>query len=178
MGVNCRILLPAAVRIDDVADVMAALAGFAMQKRHFSNSDGGWSAGLPYGDPRLRVESAENLVECARIHLTAPDGEKLVDGETGHYCLYHFEGSGKGERLLMPRSTPFWIAMGRGLVDFFGGTLDYSDCDAVDVDYKRPARKDIHVEDGDEWSAFQERKLAVKPITKADLAQWKEVAAY
>ena len=53
---------------------------------------------------------------------------------------------------MSPPSTAFWIAIGKGLVDFFGGKLDYNDCDEKDVDYRKPARKDIHAEDGDEWA--------------------------
>lgn len=47
MGVDTKIILPAAARIDDVADVIAALAGFQMEKCYFNTKreDDGWSAG-------------------------------------------------------------------------------------------------------------------------------------
>lgn len=181
MGVDTKILLPPAVRLRDVADVMGALAGFPMEKRYSGASQTeGWSAGRPHNDKAVQVKGYDtpSLVQCANIILSNTADHQIIDGQSGHFVMYHFEGSRTGERLLNPRSTDFWIAIGRGLVDFFGGTIDYSDCDDVSVDYQRPARADIHAEADDEWYALQNRKLAVKALTKEDLTAWREVAAY
>lgn len=180
MGVDTKILLPPAVRIRDVADVVGALAGFPMQKRYFGKTQNeGWSAGRPYDDKGVMVKPCDgSLVSCAHIILSNTAENQIIDGQSGHHVMYHFEGGRNGERLLNPPSTDFWVAIGRGLVDFFGGTIDHSDCDDVDVDYEQPARAGIHAENDDEWYALQNRKLAVKPLTKADLAAWREVAAY
>ncbi len=177
MGVDCKILLPAAAQIRDVADVLGALAGFPMHKRHFGPPLDGWIAGRDYRDENVVVKpysDSSSLIAHMQIVI---NGES-VDGENGHQVMYHFEGSRKGEHLLMPRSTDFWIAIGKGLVDFFGGTVDYNDCDDSDVDYQQPERSDIHAEDGEEWTEFQERKLAVKPLTKEQLAECRKEASY
>lgn len=118
------------------------------------------------------------MPHCPQIILDAGDDGRLVDGERCHSVLYFFEGTKKGERMMIPPSTDFWIAIGKGLVEFFGGTLDYNDCDDSDVDFKRAARKDIHAEGNEEWYSLQERKLAVKPLTKADLEATRKVASY
>lgn len=185
MGVDTKILLPAAARIQDVADVMGALAGFPMEKRYFAHirengrDSAGWSAGHPYGSSYVRLTPIHNMVQCAYIHLDSSElGRVMVDGEREHQCMYHFEAGCNGERLLMPRSTDFWIAIGKGLVEFFGGTVDYNDCDDSDVDFARPAQKDIHAEDGAEWYSMQARKLVVKPLTQVDLDAARKVASY
>jgi hypothetical protein len=166
MGVDCRIILPADVRVRDVAKVAGILAGLKASKLNLT--------GGSYG---VQVEGAEAkttcVVEMAEITLVG----KLVDGERGHVGYYHYEM--KEGRLLNPRSSAFWICVGRGLVDFFGGTVDYCDCDTVEVDYKaRRKFKDNSPEDGQPWHDFQDAMLAVKPITKAQLNKAREWAAY
>lgn len=181
MGVSCVLTLPAAARIEDVADVMAALAGFPMQKLYFHNDPkGGWSAGHKYPHPYLTVKPCGDtfcLPACANITITAPEGEELADGERAHFVMYHFEGGAKGERLMLPPSTPFWIAVMRGVIDFFGGTLAYDDCDDK-ISYRKSARKDIHASDGEQWYQLQKRKLAVNPITQAQYDFAFPLAAY
>ena len=174
MGVDCKILLPAGVRIDDVATVIGACAGLAKSKYHFSSGEGRevWSCRVK----DVKVESFGEdayLVACARItwandHKAKPNG----------YVMYHFEGDSRGRRLLSPRSTAWWITVGRRLVGFFGGIVDYNDCDAKDADYRRPPRKNLAPEDGKPWRDFQEALYAVKPITEAEVAKCKRYANY
>lgn len=64
MGVDCRIKLPAAARIRDVADVIGALAGFPMHKRHFSGGHEGWSAGREYSDKGVEIKVAPGFESC------------------------------------------------------------------------------------------------------------------
>jgi hypothetical protein len=56
------------------------------------------------------------------------------------------------------------------LVDFFGGEVDFNDCDATDVDYKmrRKSNKKNCPEDGRSWDAFQKRLFALQPLTESD----------
>ena len=169
MGMNCKITLPAACRLRDVADVIGALAGLPVQRQYFETCPG-WIT---------RVEGVEcssyaqlGLEGCAKIQYQNP-----MDG-LDHQIMYHFEWGKDGSRGLMPSSTPFWIAIGRGLVDFFGGSVDYNDCDDSDVDYQKPEQPDIHAEDDEEWYSLQERKLAVKRITKAEIKELAKVARY
>ena len=159
MGVNCKITLPPAARLQDVADVIGALAGMPCKQRDFGKGLKGWAAHVD----GVTAESIKGLPTCANIEFDSP-----VDGSR-HHVMYHFEWDRHGNRGLMPRSTPLWCAIGKGLVDFFGGSVDYNDWDAIAVDYSQPARDDIHAEDGAEWYAFQERKLAVQPISAEQL---------
>lgn len=46
------------------------------------------------------------------------------------------------------------------------------------IDYEQPEQSDIHAEDGYEWDGLQERKLAVKPLTKAEIMAARQWASY
>lgn len=170
MGVDCGITLPPAARLRDVADVIGALAGLPMRRRQLDDR-GAWAAhceGIRYSG----YEPETGLAECAKIEFHSPTVKRDC------YVMYHFEWDRYGNRGLLPRSTSFWIAIGLGLVDFFGGSVDYSDCDHSDIDYEQPARSDIHAEDGEEWDSFQSRKMEVKALTQEDLEACASVAAY
>ncbi len=40
--------------------------------------------------------------------------------------------------MLLPRSTSFWLSVGKGLIDFFGGKMDYNDSDDIEINYSKP----------------------------------------
>jgi hypothetical protein len=82
-------------------------------------------------------------------------------------------------RLMMPPSTPFWIAVGKGLCKFFGGRIDYNDCDSTDWDrvYRRP-RKNNSPGDGEEWNDFQQAMFDLKPVSVKEMKEANAVAAY
>jgi hypothetical protein len=163
MGVDCNIWLPSRVRIRDVADVIGILAGLKPEKHllQAGGEDGLWAVRVP----GVTYEGITTMPECARITIDV-QGEK-------HWTLYHFEPS-NGERLLMPSSTPFWLAIGSGLVKFFGGRLQYQDCDdKIDEEYS--VDYDTNPEDGEPWQAFQARMFNLQPAWPAD---FKQHAAY
>lgn len=179
MGVNCRIHLPDSCRVDVVANVMGALAGLPVT-RHPLNSPShprAWSAHVEGA-----VVSNTNTPSMARIMLTATGDRKLFDGEPLHHTFYHFESSWgqHGGRVMLPRSFAFWIAIGRRLVDFFGGVLDYQDCDDSEMDYVGldKGRKMNSPETGKPWQNLQERIAAIVPITKAEWRACDVFAAY
>lgn len=171
MGVDCKIYLPANVRIRDVAKVIGVVTGCAIHHRNLSSYDGdGWYVDVP------AVElDRSSMVTLASVYIR----RKTIDGADDHYVLYHFEGSG-GRRLMMPRSTAFWIAVGVRLVTFFGGSIDFQDCDDVDADLHVDPKSDAMncPEDGVEWQNLQERIAALKPITEEEWRSFDEFAAY
>lgn len=169
MGVNCNISLPANVRVDDVASVMGAAAGCEVRKMLLNGTDS-WAVRVLGVD----VRGSDTCPGMAVITIHNP----TLDSESKHWCYYHFEHRG-GRRLLSPKSTAFWIAVGRRLVEFFGGRIDYRNC--ADVGFLEiPDKPDglNHAEDGAEWDALQMRIAAVKPITKAEWRSLDAVAAY
>lgn len=178
MGVDTVVRLPANVRVSDVADVIAIVSGKPVAKISLGSGVDSWAAEVA----GVRVSGLPTMPQCAYIHIDGPLPEHIQnyrDGQDGLRVLYHFETE-NGERLLMRRSTAFWIAVGRRLVQFFGGTQDYQDCDARDVNYRKPPKsdRDNNPSDGKPWSDFQQRKLALKPLTLAELKSADKLAAY
>ena len=165
MGVDCRLTIPAAARLRDVADVAAALLGAPMVKHDLGR--GSYSAhvnGITY-------HVYQDMPECVHVNLPLSTGLRSF--------LYHYEwSSSPGDHGIMPRSYSANIALCVALCDFFGGSVDYADCDDSDENYRVPAKTDLHEQDGDPWHAFQDRKLAVRPLTRAELNAYRSVAGY
>ncbi len=168
MGVDTRIILPPDARIQDVANVMGIFAGLKPEREILSQGS------MYVKVPGVKVAGLETLPECANIIL---EGD-MVDGENGHHILWHWEFSENVGHLLMPRSTAFWIAIGERLVDFFGGDVDYNDCDSIEVDYHRTSDYKNNPSDGDPWNAHQERIWNCKSITYEDMVSVDHHSAY
>jgi hypothetical protein len=176
MGVDCRIFLPPAARVRDVADVMGALAGLVPQKRLLSGSDGYY----------VKVEGVEikssHTPSMVTINLTAAPHLRLVGGEAFLDCCYFFESLDDDSqpcRYMIPSSTAFWLAVGHGLIEFFGGALCYSDADGqINERVSAKPATFLHAEDGDDWQVLQDAKLSVAAITEDDLWKYAPLSAY
>jgi hypothetical protein len=161
MGVDCKIKLPDDVRVSDVAKAIGILAGLPATRWDIGDK-GAYAAHVDGCD----VKSCDPVPECAVINL--PDRQ----------VLYYFEW-GSGGRGLMPRSTPFWIAVGARLCQFFGGEMDYDDCDEIACDFSCDKPRLCNCpEYGQEWQDLQDELLAIKPVTKEELKFAERLAAY
>ena len=172
MGVDCHIYLPPNVCVDNVARVLGVLAGLPTRVKTFGDRPGDWTADIP----GVRVQSTA-VPTMMRIVLWGP----LVDGTDGHSVYYHLETCGtEGLRMLHPRSTAFWIAAGIRLVEFFGGHVDFNDCDDAERDFERPHKtwRENSPQDGAEWTDFQNRVMALTPLTEGELRDADQHAAY
>jgi len=167
MGVNTEIKLPHNVRVSDVADVMGALAGLKPKKSMFNDAKGGWSTKVD----GVAVEPSP-IPEMVSIVFRTDSGNRHV--------YYHFETDDPDYVVLNPPSTAFWIAIGVGLVKFFGGKVDYVDSDLVSVDFERKPKSNFQnrPSDGEKWYDLQTRMLNVKPLTQKDFDEAEEFAAY
>ena len=176
MGVDCGIHLPDRVRVSDVAKVIAASVGIEVVNAPITS--GGKTFPVAWIKDRtattIKPYNTAGLEACVEIQWTR--GPKTLPGLGGHSCMYHLEPS-HGGRLLMPPSTPQWLAIGHALIEFFGGTLDYQDCDTVDVDETVPDRWE-DVDDEDAFDRFERRVLAVKPLTRLDIEAYRLRAKY
>ncbi len=155
MGVDCRIMLPGNVRIRDVMSVIGVAVGFQPTRRSLGKTGyctdvKGVSAEQPVG----------NMPDFFYIKFD------------GRHAYWSYEPENNvGGRMIMPKSTAFWCLVGQRLVDFFGGKVDYNDCDDVEFDYVKRNRGDArNAPTSDEpWMALQDRIAAVKPITREEL---------
>ena len=166
MGIDCKIYLPANVAIDNVANVIGILAG-AKSKKHYFQDDikGGWSTEVE----GVKITTS-GIPTCAYIEIQGlSEASRKCRENNFIHVLYHFE-TPTGERLLMPSSNNFWIAISKKLVDFFGGRVDFNDCDSVEINYKVEPKEDKfnNPQDGDEWYNLQNRLLELKPLTDDD----------
>jgi hypothetical protein len=149
MGVDTEIRLPPNVRLRDVAVVMGILAGLPKQ----------WYNGY------IIVDGAKPRPGCSPETPEIELKGKMVDGKEDHSVLFFYEGDHNGKwRSMSPPSTPFWQAVGRGLVKFFGGELDLNDCDSKDCDYKVKPRKNISPCNNPEWNEFWKDVDKLKPV--------------
>lgn len=105
MGVNCLIYLPPDVTDTRLADAVAVLS-----------------------DAKVEIE-ATPYVGMGELHLESKT--PLVDGEFRHRATFFLAHQREGNvwTHVYPKSTAFWCAMGKRLVDWFGGFLIYADCE-------------------------------------------------
>ena len=148
MGINTKVYLPAKARISDVSKVIGKLLR----------------------SKKISIESCI-IPECAKINI--------IDGKnTEHHFLYHFEFDSEGNHGIVISSTARNIAIAKGLVDFFGGKIDFNNCDCVECDYYIPEQLYINAEDGDEWDKLQYRINSIEPITLHHIKECNIFAAY
>lgn len=165
MGVDCVITLPERTRARDVAQVIGICAGLPAKLKKFDLRD---SFYLDVSGIKLQPSS---VAECAEITWT-----DIKSGDE-RYVMYHFESS-QGGRLLLPKSTPFWCAVAVKLVTLFGGTVDFQDCDDVEIDFQASVNPLITATNGDEWNNWQHAMLAIGPLTALDINEGRKVCAY
>jgi len=170
MGVDCIIALPDNVRLRTVAKVVGKLLGKASALKPLE--DGG-----QYVEVEGISAGMTSVPEMAEIRVAAAP---VFDGLDAS-LFYHFEGEEPGFRLLlMPRSVPAWIALGRRLADFFGGKVDYQDLGEDSYDHEVPARADAEncpTNDGP-WQDLQDRVHALAPLSKAEVRACRNLARY
>lgn len=172
MGTDCALTLPSHAQVRDVAKVMGILLGRPSHRHEYRNgSQSGWWAEVdgvmvkPSGVTGLADISIEGETICC------------PDGQNGRFFLYHFEWGNKGKRGTMPRCTPVNIAMCVGLADFFGGKVDFNDCDSIEVDYHVRVREALWPHkntpsDDPGWHQFQQAILDVQPLAQEDIDQY------
>ena len=170
MGLDTVIKLPGDVRVKDAANVIGILMGLAPVYDR-----AGYAQWVTV--PGVHVASIPSLPECCHIQISS--AVPLIDGEDAHTVMWHFEPTGGNARLMLPRSYPIWIAVGRRLVDFLGGSIHYADCAGGEPDYAKTSPRNCNCpNDGDEWDDFQQEMFNIKPITKKELKQAEQWASY
>jgi hypothetical protein len=174
MGVNSKIYLDPTARLSDVGIVIGALAGLEVEKVFF---DGKFTnTGSYYAKVQGVVISPTSMPELVTILV-----QDSICGKS-RYCHWHWESEPNAvitnAKLLSPKAVPFWIAVGKRLVDFFGGAMICSDCDdSINFVANRP-RHTNYVESGKAWTDFQDEILNIKPISIEELLEANQLSAY
>jgi len=168
MGANAIIYLPHNARVTDVANVIGLLSGLPLTRR----SDNGWTYVTV---PGVDV-NATTILGLAEIIIKG----NLIDGQTMHHVFFHYEDTTHAEysKILMPSSTPYWLAVGKGLIEFFGGKLVFNDCLSEEGIVSPKPRPHYDQENNDQYEAFKKELFGVRALTTFDLLQMRQYAAY
>jgi len=163
MGVDTLIQLPEKTKIHEVANVISVLAGNVPKKEKDNNF---------YDFPGVKMETGY-VVGLAQINFNCHGHQR--------FCLYHFE-SEDGGRLIMPRCTSFWLAMGSRLIDFFGGKHIFNDCEDFDDPHNHSIQEEgcrwLSSEDDHSYEMKQKAIIYLKPLTVDEICDWDDVAVY
>jgi len=146
----CRLYLPGGVKIRQVRDVIGILAGLPVRR-------------VEKPTPAIWIkvvgvyEENTTQVGFAKIKLAG----QMVDGEEKHEVYYDFE-TPSGEKKISVKSSPFWQAICRRLVEFFGGRLDLNDIegegDDIVVEPRERTLEELNLE-----------LLNLRPLTEDEL---------
>lgn len=174
MGTNVNAMLPAGTRLRDVADVIGILLGCKKS----------WNGTARWVEVDGVSRKSSSLPEMVYINVLlkgidnpAALAIRKSDGDT-YELAYHFEGDQHCGPNLSPKSTAAKIALCRAVIMFFGGSVDYNDCDSTDVNFKVSPRQPIAPSNGEAWNKFQRSLYTLQPLTEADIATVKHWAVY
>ena len=168
MGCDCNIYLQGDALTHDIMRVLGILLGYKKTQESFHNGskfDHVVVKDVAYGysdanDHKIFAKASFSTPQ----HFTIEILNNPLDKEW-HMLNCHFEYK---ELLLTGGSSKFWITVGKELVKFFGGHIDYNDCDATNIDFSAlcPRTGGNKHENNPEWFAFQEELWALRPIKK------------
>jgi len=138
MSISCNIYLPLDVRIEDLFDVIGILIGEKKEKAFFLNTH---STKRTKDFDYVKVlnvatnydQTEENVYYCTtnqpssfliRINNNPFDNDD-------HMAFCYFE---ENHLFISGGSNPFWKRLGEHLIKFFGGHIDFNDCDNIKND--------------------------------------------
>lgn len=155
MGATTKVKLPASASVYQVATAIGILHGCA----------------LTQGEHGVRVNGVEvkpaTIPTCSYI---------VVPYRSGKFTyLFHHEFERDGSRGLILSIAAFNYIMARRLVQLFGGSVDYNDCDSRDSNYRAKENPLLKRLDNDvAWRKFQKQLRALKPISREEIAKENE----
>lgn len=158
MGVSCAIVLPYEARSIDIAKIIGMSCGLPFEMKQLGQVPGTY---LNVEGVTLRESAAGPT--CGELCWQDLDG-------TQRHVLWHYEFNPNSRKLprgrgMLPPSTAFWICIGKRLVDFFGGWVDFNDCDSQRCDYWRKMNHQCDPEDGKPWQDQQFAMASILPIS-------------
>lgn len=166
MGVDCKIIVPSYVSSQDIANII------------FISSN--------HQNPIIKDNKINNLQGAINKSTFSQDCFDITFSDliqTNRYVLFHreliFQNTknfqyGKG---ISPRSTGFWISIGKRIVNVFGGEICYSD--SSDIHYTIPgmfSKNDLLTLEGIQKKNEFICKLGL--LTASELLEAEKEAAY
>ena len=166
MGISCNIFIPKNCLMRDVANCIGIFAGCKTSKVYISNN-------LYY----VKVDDLKIRPQLGNVHSPMFAIYTNVVACCGHnHFAYYFHESFVDPNyfLLTAGDCDFWKVVGKKLVTFFGGYVDYYDSDDNTCDFKVKAKPNNVVRPitGRPWEIFQEKLLKLKPITIEEIEEF------
>lgn len=181
MGLNCKAYIPTDVSGYDAIKVVGILAGLPSKRVKFDRSEG---HGIEVHGTNLAASPVADGMTT--FSFEPGKGKKLVDNQESHTCTFHYGArkNGKIWNLLYPASTPFWCAVMKETVEWFGGILFYNDCSEKKNNFFK-ARRFCPVDrykfvpdDGAAWERYVSELAKMVPVTSLALRRATRVAGY
>lgn len=170
MGVDINCSLTTHTSVKDLGTALALAMGFPLVKHPvggvywYAEASGHWS-----------IKSSPAVETCYDFIAY---GVSMSPHGTVSLLVHSESASPSGYvRCIIPRSTPFWLAVAEKLVQCFGGSLVAKDSDGIVV-LEVPPVVCMSAEDGGPWMERQDRLAAVTAVTKEDIDRWAPFAAY
>jgi hypothetical protein len=141
MGVDSKICLPGNVRLNTVCDVVSVLLAAPVSKTPLKGSnEGAWYARPGDGVVKFQVYKQ---VPCM-TSVTIDDIDPRITGNKAYGFGYHFEFDKGSCRGIIQRAWACNIVLFKRLADFFGGIVDYNDCDNVEEELQSQVQERRH----------------------------------
>jgi hypothetical protein len=135
MGVDTKIILSPHAKAEQVLEVIQKIIGVEFEYHTFekvkpdfakpSSKDNAWHC-----KPK---ESSDNYIKLEAVDYFTLHFKDCAGNQ--YYTLFHLDNEDYDtelSKLMGPRSTGVWCAIGKRLVDFFGGKMMYADCNDWD----------------------------------------------
>lgn len=158
MSQNTHILLPSEARPEDVLRVLGLLCGKLGRLVPLTSDS------IHLEVDEVKLEALVNQFGCGRL---------IVDGVCSLFCIASSQHGMRGDYAVKTGMwiscpcTDFYQKLGVELVRFFGGEVDFNDCDSVDIDFAWAMADDLMAVNGKAWEDFQKRMFSVQPLPKA-----------
>ena len=173
MSVSCNIYLSSDARTRDILDVMGILLGHNKSKKYFDRG-GGYYCEVENIDYNFPVKMKNQPVaEFKNIYTMSVDVPEMfiiriqknpIDKIDDHMAFFHYDTE-PGMKLISGGNNEFWNRIGKGLVEFFGGWVDYNDCDDIDKDFESDGMRENNAhEDNLGFYAFHQDMLDLLPL--------------
>lgn len=173
MGVNTRIWLSPTTDFNDLITALLSLAGSPAKSEKHSYGT------VPVRTAPHHVRHHDFSPTMVTVTIPCPARIDEVSSVDVHVHLNVTSPSKlAGHVYLAPGANSFWLAVGKRLVEIFGGHIDYVDYDEPDYDYSVRQKTFMGSDDGPSWQRRQNALIAIKPVTAEEQLAMNAVAAY
>jgi hypothetical protein len=159
MGVNTNTYLPATVELNELVLVIQRLTDADEVVIKQAGPDRGLTA--------RRGDEFSNGNDWFDLYITREDG--FGDGDTGHSGMVSMNSDHEGMKNAINvhggNASVFWASLGDALVEFYGGIVDYNDCDAEYADTRKRATVNARNMDAFRDGEWDRKKARINALT-------------